>query len=663
MYLRPGIFLWLLFSLPQSVWAQEDSVRYLQEIEIRDIRTPVIAPTGIPVQKFNAANLSKIQAIQLSDVIKRFAGIQVKDYGGIGGLKTVSVRGLGANHTAFSYNGITVNDSQTGQADLGKYSVGNLEEITLAIGNPQTLLLPARAFASGSVIDVKTAAPEFSGKERVHGTLTLKGGSFGFFAPLVIVQNKLNDRLSTSSLAEWQYADGHYPYTLDYGGSTSRQKRSNTDVNILHLEQDVFLKFNNDGRFTTKVYYYTSERGLPGATIFYNPHSAQRLWDENFFIQTQYEKQVTEKFETLFSAKYTTAHLCYLDPDYLGTAGKLDNRYTQEEFYVSAAGTIQVSKTIQLAISTDAFHNSMDANLYRFPYPSRFTSLTALQATFKNKYVDVQLGAVATLVTESTKKLQSAEDRRKLSPSVSVGYRPFKQEDFLLRFFYKDVFRMPTFNDLYYSGSGNANLSPENARQLNAGVVYTALREKNDLYVSISGDVYHNRVTDKIVALPTKNLFIWSMMNLGIVNVNGLDIALRTGMKLGKTASISLESAYTFQHVVDKTDPESKTYNHQLAYTPVHSGSASFTVSHTLVDVSYNLLFSGERYTLNHNIAPNYMRGYAEHGLTVSKKFNLRALKNSVSLEALNVFDAQYEVVKNFPMPGRYYRASLIVKF
>lgn len=75
-----------------------------------------------PLQVFNKDELKNLQALQVSDAVKHFAGVTVKDYGGIGGLKTVSIRSLGAQHTAVSYDGITVSDCQTGQVDIGRFS-------------------------------------------------------------------------------------------------------------------------------------------------------------------------------------------------------------------------------------------------------------------------------------------------------------------------------------------------------------------------------------------------------------------------------------------------------------------------------------------------------------------------------------------------------------
>ncbi len=661
MRLRPGILLLLVFNLYFTVQAQQDSVRYLNEVEVTGTPAPEIKPSSVPLQKFNANALGRIQAVQLSDVIKHFAGIQVKDYGGVGGLKTVSVRGLGANHTAFSYDGITINDGQTGQVDLGKFSLNNVDEVSLETGNPYALLVPARNFASGSIISVKTARPAFKDKEVFHAVANVRTGSFGLFAPAVNVQNKFSPKLTNSFLAEWQYADGQYPYTLDYGGITSKEKRHNTDVSAWHVEENLFAG-TGDHKFFTKLYYYQSERGLPGATIFYNPHSSQRLWDNNFFIHTQLENKVSKAVKTLVNLKATTTRLRYLDPDYLGTTGKIENDYQQEEYYGSVAAVYTPVKKIEIGLSADGFYNVMDANLYQFVYPSRFTGLTSLHAKYKTAYADVQAGALTTVVEEHTRVGSAAADQQKLSPSVIIGIRPLGNEILTLRFFYKEIFRMPTFNDLYYSGVGNKTLNPENARQFNAGVVYANAFDKIGLSLSGSVDVYHNKVTDKIVAIPTKNLFIWTMMNIGVVEIDGVDVVLKAGHELGRAVSITLEGSYTHQQVLDKTDPKSKTYNNQIAYTPVHSGSATLSLRNPWVDVYYNALFSGQRYTLNHNIQPNLLNGYSEHGITLSKKFTIRRAENTISFEALNISDKQYEVVRNFPMAGRSYRISMSIK-
>ena len=80
----------------------------------------------------------------MADAVRRFAGTNVRDYGGIGGLKTVSVRNLGAAHTAVSYDGVVVSNSQAGQIDIGRFSLDNVSSLSLAIGQDENLLQPAR---------------------------------------------------------------------------------------------------------------------------------------------------------------------------------------------------------------------------------------------------------------------------------------------------------------------------------------------------------------------------------------------------------------------------------------------------------------------------------------------------------------------------------------
>lgn len=91
-------------------------------------------------------------------------------------------------------------------------------------------------------------------------------------------------------------------------------------------------------------------------------------------------------------------------------------------------------------------------------------------------------------------------------------------------------------------------------------------------------DAYHNKVTDKIVATPTKNLFIWSMVNLGKVDIKGIDATASLSLQPLDKLRINLSGNYTYQRALDVTNsnpnsPEGKVYKHQIAYTPRVSAS------------------------------------------------------------------------------------------
>lgn len=112
----------------------------LPELVITDKGDKKIRSTT-PLQILSNNTIQNLNALQISDAVKHFSGVTVKDYGGIGGLKTISVRGFSANHTGINYNGIAVSDVQSGQIDIGRFSIENVENITLNSGQNDIIFL------------------------------------------------------------------------------------------------------------------------------------------------------------------------------------------------------------------------------------------------------------------------------------------------------------------------------------------------------------------------------------------------------------------------------------------------------------------------------------------------------------------------------------------
>ena len=88
----------------------------------------------IPAQTLQGKELDALRSHSVADALRYFSGIQLKDYGGIGGIKTVNIRSMGTNHTGVYYNGIELGNAQNGQVDLGKYSLDNIESVSLYNG-------------------------------------------------------------------------------------------------------------------------------------------------------------------------------------------------------------------------------------------------------------------------------------------------------------------------------------------------------------------------------------------------------------------------------------------------------------------------------------------------------------------------------------------------
>ena len=651
----------LCLCLERKAVSQTDSLRPMKEVIITGRKMDSARQGSAVFQTMNHSRLEQLNALQASDAVKYFAGVMVKDYGGIGGLKTISVRSLGANYTGIAYDGVLLGDQQSGQIDLGKIPLEGIESISLFSGDMNPGLRTARAMASGSLLSIETQKPLFTDKQRFYGKAGFSAGSFGFINPFGRINAKITPKINTSLDAGWQQANGQYPFTLDYGGTSSKERRTNSDIISSRLEWNTYYTIKSHQQLRLKLNGYLSERGLPGATVFYNPYASQRLRDKNFFVHTSYTSTINSRYSLLVNLKYTDNHLRYIDPGYLNILGRLENNFSQHEYYSSAALQAKVSKSLDLSLATDLFAGSMRADLYQFAYPSRYSWLTASSARYAHSFFSIQANVLTTVVEEKVKTGPAPHNHKRISPSFAATVYPFGVSNFQLRLFYKDIFRMPTFNELYYTAVGNTALQPEKAKQFNAGFTYHILWNKGH-YLSATADGYVNRVLHKIIAIPTKNLFIWSMMNVGKVNIKGMDITLRGGYSFNKITDMHFFGAYSVQRSLDVTDAGTKTYRHQVPYTPVHSGSLSAGISIKGLSLDYNALFSGSRYSLSQNTPANYLSGYAEHGFSISKKMAVKRRVIKLAVEALNITDSRYEVIRNFPMPGRSFRLTTIVQ-
>lgn len=633
--------------------------RRLSEIEVVAKARRSTTAEAAPLQLLNRESIERLGLADLSEAVKRFSGATVQDYGGIGGLKTVSVRSLGAKHTAVSYDGVTVSDAQSGQVDISRFSLDNVETISLAIGQTDDIFQTARLYASAGALNIRTARPDFA-TSPFHLKAQLKGGSFGLVNPYLRYEQKLSRQWAAAWEGDFLRADGQYPFTLVNGEQTEKKKRRNTDIETWRTELNLSGRLGRAGSLSVKGYYFQSERGLPGSVILYNDYAGERLWDKNAFVQARYETRFNRRFALQALIKYNYAWNRYQDINNKYPDGRQTDRYTQNEYYASAAGLYTPSEHLSFSLAEDFFVNTLDNTLPGCPFPERYSSLTAAAAQYKDRRLTVTASLLATYMTERVATGEAPADRRRLSPSVSASWRIWSGQNVRVRLSYKDAFRVPTFNDMYYLRIGNTHLQPEKATQYNAGLTWSGAFPGVS-FLRLSADGYYNRVKDKIVAIPT--LFIWKMMNMGEVRIGGVDANLSAGIPVYGPVELQIEAAYTFQRAVDVTDPEAKNYRDQIPYTPRHAGTVSVSLLNPWLNASYGLVIAGDRYALPQNIPDNRIKRYAEHTLSVNREWKLRACHLRLQGEVLNLGGRTYEVIQYYPMPGRSWRLTLAIRY
>ena len=611
----------------------------------------------IPAQVLSGERLQRLNAHSVADAIRYFSGVQIKDYGGIGGLKTINVRGMGTQHVGVFYDGIQLGNAQNGQIDLGKYSLDNMAAVTLYNGQKSSGVQSARDYASASAVYLRTRIPEFREGRRCNLKLTLKGGSFGTVNPSVLYEQRLGERISNSLNAEFLYTTGRYRFSyVKADGYDTTAVRQNGDVRALRIEEGLFGRIP-DGNWRVKAYFYNSERGYPGAFVREEPgrfRHEDRQWDSNFFLQGSFFKAFGDRYRLSVHGKYACDYLHYLsDPRLDVTTMYVDNHYLQQEAYLSAAHEFALFKWWDVNLATDLQYNTLDADLVNFVYPSRLTSLTALATTFRFGRVTVQGSLLHTFVEDFARERGAeAGVKNVFTPTLVVQYRPFRSVDLALRAFCKRIFRMPTLNDLYYTFIGNKYLKPEYTTQYNLGAAYTkewpGARFRR---FEASLDAYCNEVDDKIIAMPTSNQFQWTMVNLGHVGIRGADAVVSGSMRFGRLG-VDCRATYTWQRARDLTDRTSAYYGGQIPYIPWHSGSAVVGLSFGGWMLDYSFIYTGERYESSANIPENHALAWYTSDLSLSKRFHLRRSQLRASVEVNNLLNQQYEVVQCYPMPG-----------
>jgi outer membrane receptor protein involved in Fe transport len=392
---------------------------------------------------------------------------------------------------------------------------------------------------------------------------------------------------------------------------------------------------------------------LPGAIVANRFQYAQRQKDRTFFVHSSMQSSFFQNHNLLANIKYSNNYTLYTDPEYITAEGALVNKYYQDEFYVSVANQFTVNQWLQLALATDFSTETLDANIYRFPYPKRNSYLGVISTSMNWDKLNIQANILAAYIDEKAKTDVPGSNRKLLSPAISASVQPFDIKAFTLRAFYKKSFRMPTFNDLYYTFVGNSNLRPEFTEQYNFGMTWLSDINLGFLRsLSIQTDIYHNKVKNKIIAMPSSNLFRWTIVNLGAVNINGLEVNTNFAFQLPLDISLNTGVAYTFQHAIEDKE--------QIPYTPLHSGTLTANVRWQAVQLNYSFIYTGERYSQKANIPINYIQPWYTHDLALSWKTTIkRPIK--ISIEVNNLLNQHYDVILNFPMPGINWRLGLVV--
>ena len=447
--------------------------------------------------------------------------------------------------------------------------------------------------------------------------------------------------------------------------------RQNGDIHAERIEANLYGRIDQ-GSWQAKAYVYNSARGIPGAIVNNVWRRGERQQDLNTFVQADFNKtwmstnrRIGREFSTRWLAKYAYYNTHYVNRD--STQLPVDNRYRQQELYLSTANVLEVLPNWSASLSYDLKWNKLDADIWNFAYPTRLSNLVSMATAIDYKHLKAQGSLLATFVNDRSHRDNSQftihNSQFKLTPALFVNVYPFRGTFFSMRAYVKQSFRMPTFNDLYYTDMGNANLVPESALQYDVGFALNKHFEQGIVrHAEMHFDAYYNKVSDKIVAYPKGQQFRWTMLNLGDVRIKGIDVEAEADCAMGNGVTATVRAQYTYQDARDVTDPTTSYYNDQIPYIPWHSGSAIVGLNYRRWNLNYSFIYAGERYDEQENILYNHIEPWYTSDLSLRYQFTIHHSQFTMMAQVNNVLDQQYEVIVNYPMPGRNFALTLTVE-
>lgn len=624
-------------------------------------RHPEKVKAAAPFQKITAEDLLRQGITDTGDALRRLAGVNLRDYGGAGGLKTVSVRGMGSTHTTVCLDGVPVNDARQGQIDLNRYRLETLDGIALSVLDAERLLCPVRALSSSSVLNLTTTQPDTTGRP-LHLGARLSQGSFGQWSPSAHVSARLSRRQWVQAGLFGTLAENDYPFIVENGTASSKQRRTNSRMRNFTADLSHVLFLNQNGKLETKVFFNHDRQQLPGQVKLYVYDNDERLTQQNLFLQSRWSQRFG-KLEVFAAAKFDHSRSKYADVDAQYPGGVATEHYRRREWYGAAGVAYALLPWLRAAYSTDLSLASMQSNQQTDNHVSRTEWAQALSAEVKRGPFSLTLRGILKTYRNEADQRQAALNGSHADPSLTLSWtvveRPWR---LMLRAGAKRSFRLPTFTESYYHHSGSQSLLPERVNQLNVGLTLDAHPTTWWTELRLTADGYANRVKNRIMSVPL-NLYLWRTVNQGRADIRGTDFSLSSTWNPSKKHRLMLALNYSYIFSADKTDRSLDSYGKQAAYTPRHGGAASLAWENPVVNAVVHNSFASDRWSTSEHLTQTKLPAYCEWGFALYRSFRTGTVEWNVRADLLNAFNHHYEIIRRYPMPGRAYRLTLTLKW
>lgn len=665
--MRKHIIALLMLAVRPAVGAAQQREVLLDTVLVTAAKVAHPLKATAPVQRWSREAMWNSGATTLADVLLRMAGLTLRDYGGAGGQKTVSVRGMGSKQTAVMYDGVVLSDVQSGEVDLSKFSLDQLQAVQLTVGDGDNLFVPAQQLYAPATLSLETLQP--TAPLTVQTRLTV--GSWQQWSPSLLVAQRISPHFSYSAQGQFTRATNDYPFLLRNVTLTTAARRSHSALRSGHSEVNARWTINERQTLTVKGLYDDGWRELPGPVHYYTEGNSETLRDQQAVAQLRWRNMLSARWAWQTQLRWQWKTTRYATD--VASGGTLTQHYKQQEWYASSTLLFSPNHHWEWAYATDvslaALRSNLRETLTPVPgqppisgAPERRTLLQSLSA----KWLPSPTLTVVARLLQGNHWERVAEGEgspgtvHHISPSISLSWQPWPQQPLRLRAYGKTTLRMPTFTELYFYHVGSTALRPERSWQTNVGLTWHGRRGHNGLAVQASLDVFASQTRDKIVAVPLTS-FVWRMMNVGRTAALGVDATMAVQQRW-RAHTLEWTMSGSLQRVVDVSHKASPAYGLQLPYTPLCSFASGLSWRNKWLCAALSVEGATERWTLGNHVEGSHLPPWAVADAAVWRAWQWKKWRVTARLTVKNVMNHQYDIVKYYPMPGRSWQATLAVE-
>lgn len=596
------------------------------------------------IYRLDEKRIASKNAADVGELVRYLPGVQVTAYGGIGGLKTANFRSLGAGQTSVVYDYQAQSTTQSGATDLGLIPADFITEIAVIQLASTDVFLPIKSKLSGNILAIqsKHQASDYN----KNGVIGVQTGSFGLVEGFGLVQKRWNKLRMTLS-GKSRFSDGSFPFDYTNGNTTISSIRKNNQVTDHYGQFSCNYSPSNTHSFSTGLTGNRYNKELPGAVIFYNDNAQQFLNGNQIdgFLRYVY---TIKNIQLKTQINHHRNELIYLDSNYLNAAGFLKNEFQAQQIDGECQVKFMINQQTNYLVGTNIRAERLHGAQLSVQ-PNRIVSESIIGLT-NNRFgvVNAQVGWLVVNDNFSASAVKQhvlpSLDWMLTAKKIAVGIT------------FRQSLRLPTFSEMYYQQIGNSQLLPEKGTQFSLRMLHNYKRKKSIIQTIIQP--FYAHVTNKINAIPSKNLFIWSIQNIGQTRAFGAEVSEQISVRI-KNGIVGLSANYTFQYCINITDRTSATYKDVISYSPLHTGGLEINYSCKQWRVFSQFNYQGKRFALNENIPSNELAAFSTIDIGGSVQLNRNKQLLYIRLTVNNITNQNYNYINYFVMPGVNFHLKL----